>query len=190
MADNGTLFDHPPHPQLPYMRRDFKGWVSRTTSRTICPVKYYIIDFGLSQFYGSEDVRLKTPPWGGDRTVPEHLLPNAPPCDPFPVDVYCIGNIIREGYLDGSEYLRLRPKKGFEFMRELVTDMVNNDPKKRPTMDEVVSRYDKIVVGLSEWKLRSPVITAGDFYTIFHSIFHWTKQIFRIMRRIRAIPKA
>ena len=37
------------------------------------------------------------------------------------------------------------PYKGFEVMRELVSDMMNNYPKKRPTMDEVVFRLDAIV---------------------------------------------
>jgi hypothetical protein len=34
--------------------------------------------------------------------------------------------------------------KGFEFMEALVADMVQDDPTKRPTMDEVVTRFSDI----------------------------------------------
>jgi hypothetical protein len=42
-------------------------------------------------------------------------------------------------------------------MKSLVADMVNDDPKQRPTMDEVVTRFDDITKGLtlSSWKLGS-----------------------------------
>ena len=101
MADTACLFDSPPHPCKRYMKRNFSGRVSKLTSRTLKPVKYYLIDFGLSEIYRSEDAPfLKQPPWGGDRTVPEHLIPDSPLCDPFAVDVYCLGNYLRESFLD------------------------------------------------------------------------------------------
>ncbi|KAG5731671.1 hypothetical protein E4T56_gene843, partial [Termitomyces sp. T112] len=158
MADLGPLYDHPPHPMNHFMRRDFRGPISTPISRTIRPVKYYFIDFNLSKIYGSQDARLRTPPWGGDRTVPEHLLADANPCDPFPVDVYCVGNLVRQQFLDGYERSGLQygePIQGIEFMTELVLDMVNDNPKQRPTMDEVVARFDELVKGLSQWTLRS-----------------------------------
>ncbi|KNZ81213.1 hypothetical protein J132_02163 [Termitomyces sp. J132] len=100
MADLGSSYDHPPHPIDRFTRRDFRGHISAPLSRTTKPVKYYLIDFDLSKIYGKQDVRLRMPPWGGDKTVPEHLVPNAPPCDPFRVDVYCVGNIARQRFLD------------------------------------------------------------------------------------------
>ncbi|KAG6920134.1 hypothetical protein DXG01_004900 [Tephrocybe rancida] len=161
--------------------------VSHGTSK---PVNYYLIDFDLSTIYGSEDVRLMTPPWGGDRTVPEHWIPNAPQCDPFAVDVCCIGNVVRQGFLDGRPNLKVKPKQGFEFMRELITDMTDSDPSKRPTMDEVVARYEKISAGLSEWTLRSPVITLGGHFNIFVLIAHWAKQLTYVLWRMPAIPRS
>lgn len=101
MADTVPLFKHPPHPSRPYMRRDYRGEVSLRTSRTRKPVRYYLVDFGLSEVCRPEDAPfLRLPPWGGDKSVPEFSLPNAKPCDPFAVDVYCIGNSIRTYYTD------------------------------------------------------------------------------------------
>ena len=33
---------------------------------------------------------------------------------------------------------------GFQFIQPLITDMVQEDPAKRPTMDEVVTRFAEI----------------------------------------------
>ncbi|KAG5732060.1 hypothetical protein E4T56_gene18833 [Termitomyces sp. T112] len=138
MADTACLFDSPPHPWKRRMKRDFSGRVSNPTSRTLKPVKYFLLDFGLSQTYRSEDAPfLKKPPWGGDKTVPEHLAPDASPCDPFAVDVYCLGNYLRQSFLDGWDGVHRSTPQGFEFMRELITDMVHKDPIKRPMMSEI-----------------------------------------------------
>ncbi|KAJ7354603.1 hypothetical protein DFH08DRAFT_855393 [Mycena albidolilacea] len=48
-------------------------------------------------------------------------------------------------------------------MRPLVDDMVQADPAKRPTIDEVVARFADIRRGLSGWKLRSTLLAEGNF---------------------------
>ncbi|KAG5351585.1 hypothetical protein C0989_005741 [Termitomyces sp. Mn162] len=188
MADSQHLFDAPPHPFLTFMKRDFTGRPSIVASRTIKPVKYYLIDFDLSKEYPPGAPRLEEPPWGGDKTVPEHLLPDAPPCDPFPVDVYCLGNCIRQHFLDGCIYAKA--KRGFDFMRELIDDMTNSDPKKRPQMSEANSRLKIIIEGLSDWKLRSPIIEVDQRTKVTNLIGHWATQLIRKARRIPAIPKS
>ncbi|KAG6871490.1 hypothetical protein C0995_004116 [Termitomyces sp. Mi166 len=190
MAGTVSLFNVPPHPAQRFMRLDYRGRVSVSSSRTKKPVKYYLIDFGLSKVYRPEDAPyLRQPPWGGDKTVPEFFFPNAPPCDPFAVDVYCIGNSIREDYLDGQEILE-KPKKGFEFMRELVNDMTNSDPKKRPSMTDVVSRFEDVIKRLDDKQLRSPVLNIDEDLPIFRRIKHWTTQWTYRIRGIPAIPNA
>ncbi|KAG5652091.1 hypothetical protein H0H81_006310 [Sphagnurus paluster] len=189
MANTLSLFDSPPHPLKPRMKLDWSGTMTKPTSRTKRPVKYYFIDFDLSRMYEPEEHRLETPPWGGDKTVPEFLIPNPEPCDPFPVDVYCLGNAIRRSFLDGYEEFFVA-QTGLEFMRELITDMVKDDPKARPTMAEVVERFDKIVQGLSSWRLRSPVVRVDKRLGFFGSAAHWIKQLCYMARRLPAIPKA
>lgn len=101
MSNVALLYDFPPHPWRQEMRHDFTGKVKQVATRTRVPLKYYLVDFGLSHVYLPEDApHLEHPPWGGDRSVPEFLTPGNAPCDPFPVDVYCIGNCIRENFTE------------------------------------------------------------------------------------------
>lgn len=83
------------------MKRSFLGETKQCSSRTRSPVKYYLVDLGLSSIYKPELApHLEMPGWGGDKTVPEFLLPEEVLCDPFPVDVYCMGNMIRRHFLE------------------------------------------------------------------------------------------
>lgn len=47
---------------------------------------------------------------------------------------------------------------GLEFMRPLVEDMVQDDPSKRPTMDQVVERFTKLHKSLSWWTLTTRLV--------------------------------
>ncbi|KAG6826990.1 hypothetical protein H0H92_013652 [Tricholoma furcatifolium] len=156
MADAVHLYKDPPHPFAIERTLGFRVLPSPAFSRTRKPVKYYLIDFDLAREYPPGTPRLHPAPWGGDKTVPEHhgLENLGVPCDPFPVDVYCLGNCIRNEFLDG--WVAAAPKQGFDFMRVLIDDMVNPDPSKRPTMKEAASRLNSIIDGLDDRKLRSP----------------------------------
>jgi hypothetical protein len=104
MADTLRLYESPPHPYEPDKKRDFSGDVRTSSTRTYTPVKYYLVDFGLSRRYNPEDgPPLELPRWGGDKSVPEFLAVDTP-CDPFPVDVYCLGNAIRQYFLEVSDH--------------------------------------------------------------------------------------
>ena len=78
---SGTRLAHPKR------RRDVGG------------VRYYFIDFGISRKYDPADLPPREPPiFGGDRSVPEFNKSDEP-CDPFPTDIYYVGNLIREDFL-------------------------------------------------------------------------------------------
>ena len=100
MMDARDMYPVMWHPQRPYMTLDCKGF-AKHYSRTRRPVKYYWIDFGLSSRYTGNDGTgpLEIPIWGGDRTVPEFQGDDPTPRDPFPTDVYYLGNIIREEFI-------------------------------------------------------------------------------------------
>ena len=51
---------------------------------------------------------------------------------------------------------------GVEFMKPLVEDMTHHDPSKRPSIDEVVEKFDEILHSLSWWKLRSRLVEKGE----------------------------
>lgn len=94
------MFPKPFHPIKTSRRRDWKGRAAYYT-RTECPPRYFFIDFGLSIRYDPGDtVHLEQPIRGGDKTAPEHTGDNYyVPCDPFPTDIYYLGNLIREHFV-------------------------------------------------------------------------------------------
>lgn len=147
---DGAMYPEPWHPTLDIQKRDnFKESV-RPFTRTQRPPKYYFIDFGISRWYDpkSGPHPLEPPIRGGDKSVPE-FQNSIEPCDPFATDIYYVGNVIRQSIL--KEY------RGFSFMRRLVSDMVQDDPAKRPTIDEVVTRFEKIrhKLGLAQLAMRA-----------------------------------
>lgn len=102
MMDAKDMYPDGWHAQRPFMKRDFGGTVKHLT-RTQRPVRYYLIDFGISRAYDGSDPSPKEEPiFGGDRTVPE-FQGTLEPCDPFPTDVYYLGNLIREDFLGVSD---------------------------------------------------------------------------------------
>ncbi|KAG6835613.1 hypothetical protein H0H93_016512 [Arthromyces matolae] len=165
MADTLPLYASPPHLTDLEMRRDWRGPVTIRNSRTRRPVKHYLIDFGLSRIYRPEDgPPLREPVWGGDQSVPEFALPDVFLCDPFAVDVYC-----------GWEDMGI-PKQGLGFMKPLIDDMTVSDPKKRPSMADVVKRFDEILKGVDDTTLRSPVLNIGQRMKFRKKVAHWTIQ--------------
>ncbi|KAJ7144700.1 kinase-like domain-containing protein [Mycena filopes] len=192
MMDASNMYPGGFHFQHPELAPDFYSGRAKHYTRTQRPPKYYLIDFGLSRVYPS---KTDPPPLepvihGGDRTPPEFRNNNK--CNPFPTDVYYLGNMIRTGFLDGfsrdDDGDRL---VGFEFMRPLVNAMIAEDPTKRPTMDEVAERFVVIRRRLNFWKLRSRVVKASDLpfpFSIVRILKHWHRRIGYILHRVPAIP--
>ncbi|EPQ57121.1 hypothetical protein GLOTRDRAFT_115170 [Gloeophyllum trabeum ATCC 11539] len=181
MLDPSRMYPQGFHPARPDRKRDFRRFAQYYT-RSQRPPKYYYIDFGLSRRYRPEDM----PPMeeiirGGDKTAPEFENEDGR-ANPFYTDVYYLGNLMREDFI--------QDKYGFDFLQPLVQDMVQGDPCLRPTMEEVVPRFDDIVRGLSSWKLRSRVVKRDDYSIIgvFRTLSHWSRRIRFIIRRTPPIP--
>lgn len=96
MMDSLHLYDDPVHPTRWSLKRDCSGPAAKPRTRTERPVRYLLIDFGHAEKYDPKD----GPPlvggteYGGDHSVPEFATQED--CDPFPVDVYRAGNVVRE----------------------------------------------------------------------------------------------
>ncbi|KAI0041739.1 hypothetical protein FA95DRAFT_1683028 [Auriscalpium vulgare] len=149
MLDPSSMYPESFHPVKLSRRKNYKGKAKHYT-RTQRPSKYYFIDFGLSRRYDpAAGPPLDEPLQGGDKTAPEHR-DQSNLCNPFFTDIYYLGNLIRERFL----YKRL----GFEFVEPLVADMIQEDPEKRPKIEEVVTRFAEIRKSLSSRKLRSRMI--------------------------------
>ena len=98
MLDPSDMFPESFHPAEIERSRDFRRkakWYSRTRR----PTRYLLIDFGLSRRYDPENgPPLDKPLRGGDKSAPEHQ-DRVTSCNPFPTDVYYLGNLIREHYI-------------------------------------------------------------------------------------------
>ncbi|KAF8872165.1 kinase-like domain-containing protein [Infundibulicybe gibba] len=179
MMDSSRLYREPVHPANIWRTRDYTKPSQFKYTRTQKPVKYYFIDFGLSrQYVATEEHPLAEPLWGGTQGLPEYETGEL--VNPFHVDVYCIGNIVRN-----FTHVSL------EFMDRLVDDMMQANPNKRPTMDEVVARFEKICNGLSSWELRARLPPKDEHFVvgILCLIPHWIKQFVCILMCMPALPK-
>lgn len=98
--DGSHLYDDPVHPADTEMKWDYTGRARKPRSRTVRPVGYYFIDLGHAKRYppevGPAQEFIGERGYGGDLTVPE--FKSLEYCDPFPVDVYRVGNVIRENF--------------------------------------------------------------------------------------------
>ena len=76
-------------------------------------------------------------------------------------------------------------------MEPLVAEMVQTDPTKRPTMDEVVTRFSEIRGKLSAWKLRSRIARKNELWpvTAWKSVSHWCRTVGYVLGRKAAIPE-
>ncbi|EGN91796.1 hypothetical protein SERLA73DRAFT_164364 [Serpula lacrymans var. lacrymans S7.3] len=163
MMDATSLFIDPYHPQDLEMKRDYTGR-ARYYTRTQHTPKYLFIDFGLSRRYGSNDVApLEDAIHGGDKTVPEFQKQH------------------------DQEFILAY---GFDFMEPLVKYMVQDDPEKRPNMNEVMAHFEEIVKQLSSWKLRSRVVDPHDDSIMgsYHCVTHGARRIGFVIRRVSPIP--
>ena len=96
------MWPEPFHIMMPHMNPTFTEEVKEPRTRTSRPPKYYITDFGMSVQYSPDDPHpTETSPDGGDRTVPEfNNSTDLVEHDPFAVDIYTVGNVIKKEILD------------------------------------------------------------------------------------------
>ncbi|KAK7439041.1 hypothetical protein VKT23_017747 [Stygiomarasmius scandens] len=142
LMDGSAMFPEGWHPMSErHHRDDTTRYAKPVGSRTRFWPKYYLVDFGLSQILDPKGgPPLRRIILGGDKTPPEHGKAFAR-ANPFPTDVYFIGNLIRETFLQSKDPTT-RVRLGF--LKPLVDDMVHEDTVKRPTIDEVVLRFDDL----------------------------------------------
>ncbi|GBE80573.1 hypothetical protein SCP_0302880 [Sparassis crispa] len=181
MMDPKPLYPNMFHPLIHFATRDYIGTAKHYT-RTGCPTKYYLIDFGLSRrFHPDGGPPREYPIFGGDKTVPEFHKSDEP-CDPFPTDIYYLGNLVREDFL--------QPFHGVDFMLSLASDMVQDEPESRPTIHQVVSCFEDIHNSLGYLQLRSRLVGVNEplIVRIFFGIRHFFRTVGYVLTCRSAIP--
>ncbi|KAL5513752.1 hypothetical protein ACEPAH_4152 [Sanghuangporus vaninii] len=148
MMNGDPLYPKGFHPCLPTL--DANGKMARPRRRRDTRgVKHYFTDFGISsRFKSVEEIRLVTGQDGLDREVPE--LRQFEPYDPFPVDVFILGNLFRKKLTDVCENMG--------FLDPLVERMTRQNPCERPTAEEALHLLDNLVQEQSPRSLRWSLI--------------------------------
>lgn len=177
MMNGSPLYKRPFHPQQIDMTLDFKS-SARHSTRTWNPVRYYLIDFGLSRLFDDPSPHLVRPYMGGVKEVPEIIADE--PCDPLPMDIFCLGVWIQEDFLEKRDSL--------EFLEPFVKELTQPEASKRPRIDEAVARLSTLAGTLSSWKLRSRTRAHSDYFKHLRFFVHWPNRITYIITRTPAIP--
>ena len=75
-------------------------------------------------------------------------------------------------------------------MTPIVKDMVHDDPSQRPTIQDVVRRFDELLANISQRTLRSRLIAYNEepALTLFRNLRHRFRTIFYILFRKAAVP--
>jgi hypothetical protein len=75
-------------------------------------------------------------------------------------------------------------------MRKLIDAMTDENPAKRPTIEEVIEKFDEIRNSLSTVKLRSPIISKKDprIFTTFRYARQLTRSLLYVIQQIPAVP--
>ena len=98
LMDADTMYPDGYHPIALEFTRDYSA-LAEYQSRAAAGAKYYYVDFGISVHIpnGLED-RLVLGTFGRDRDPPE--LSNVNPYDPFKLDIFIIGNMLKREFHD------------------------------------------------------------------------------------------
>lgn len=75
-------------------------------------------------------------------------------------------------------------------MQQLVADMVQEDPAKRPPIEEVELRFEESVGTLSRWKLRSRLIGKKEHVLVrtIYAIGHIVRTVKYLAKRLPPVP--
>ena len=106
MMDGTPLFPDGFHPAAQDLKPSALGPAKYRQRCNVTGIKYYVVDFGQSsQFGDSTQPRLVRGTMIQDHDPPE--LSNETPYDPFPVDVFTLGNLYKKELLQVRELGRL-----------------------------------------------------------------------------------
>ncbi|RPD55425.1 hypothetical protein L226DRAFT_514269 [Lentinus tigrinus ALCF2SS1-7] len=180
LMDPAPLFSDIPHPGYPKRSYDFQRKVKKYT-RTERPTRYYIIDFGISRKFSPGDALLTRTWIGGDKSVPEYRDPTGV-SNPFLIDVYSLGNMIREDFMQHSSSLN--------FMRPLVADMTREKPEERLSMEQALRRFSELLASLPERTLRARYVYRSEFFVarVFRACRHVVRTAKYVRQGLSALP--
>ena len=153
------------HPVRVSHKRDYSG-IATYLPRSAVGVKYYFADFGISAYIdpNSNSPRLVTGVDGRDQDPPE--LSDTKPYDPFKLDIFVIGNMLKQEFCDvinpphcfAAKLTFLQHFSNTEFLRSLADWMTAADPTSRPSAEDALVEWHRLREGIytvnKEWRPR------------------------------------
>ncbi|KIY65070.1 hypothetical protein CYLTODRAFT_424647 [Cylindrobasidium torrendii FP15055 ss-10] len=155
------MYPHGFFPYYPNKSRSFRRNISPHGTRTWSWPRYYIIDFGRSCHFPLE----QSEPARNERVLAERT----PGRNPFPHDVHYLGQVLKKRFLEDDTLIA----ENVDFLWPLATDMLHETSSLRPTIDEVVLRFHRIVAHIPSSRLRRPVYR-------FHVLFRFPHTFARV----------
>ncbi|KLO13853.1 hypothetical protein SCHPADRAFT_852018 [Schizopora paradoxa] len=153
MMDAPSIFPRGFHPTN--IATDRGGVFSITTIpryKATGPIRYYLIDFGISRIYEPDEEHLYIGDDGADRDIPE--LSDDVAYDPFRADVFILGNILKKHFIPMY--------KNLDFLSPLANAMTAANPLDRPTAVEAQKQFNSIVRSQSFVSLRRRLVRKDE----------------------------
>ena len=190
--DPKTMYPEGFHPVQTAYKRDYSG-IAYHIPRSAIGVKYYYADFGISKhFQDAGSPRVTTGISGRDRDPPE--LSNTVPYDPFKLDVFIIGNMLKREFCDVifpllSSTAKLTFPQRFsnlEFIRPLADNMATPEPNSRPSAEAALNAWrtlrEKVYTVHKEWRPRPReddfLGIARDMVSAYEVSLYYSKAVF------------
>lgn len=165
LMDGDAMYPEGFHPVKYTFKRDYSGWAPYIP-RSVAGVRYYFADFGISIHRSGEERRkFVTGAMGRDQEPPE--LSDTIPYDPFKLDVFIIGNMLRKEFCDviippiclfPVKLTILQKFSNTDFLRPLALRMTHGDPEQRPNAEEALREWlqirETIYTVNKEWRPR------------------------------------
>ncbi|OCB91920.1 hypothetical protein A7U60_g788 [Sanghuangporus baumii] len=113
--------------------------------RDVQSVRYYFTDFGLSSRFLDGEPHVVTGMSGLDKEVPELQLP-LNRYDPFPVDVFILGNVFKNNFTAKFS--------NASFLIPVVESMTQKKASERPSSAEALAHFERLVSSVPGYKRR------------------------------------
>ncbi|KAI9507602.1 kinase-like domain-containing protein [Russula earlei] len=178
LMDASRMFPQGHHPVERSFLHDITT-VAPRIPRLDARVRYYFIDYGISSYFpAGEQRQLVLGRAGRDQDVPE--LSNTVPYDPFKVDIFTIGNVLR------CEFQNHYSNLGF--FTPLIENMTQRDPSSRPSAEQALQQWRTLRTRINilhrYWRLRDckepPIaIFVLDMFYLLGFIFRFLGRIVR-----------
>lgn len=151
LMDGDAMYPEGFHPVKFAYKRDYSGYATYIP-RSVAGVRYYFADFGISTHI-PEGAREKfvTGILGRDQDPPE--LSESVPYDPFKLDVFIIGNMLKQEFCNTFT--------NTDFLLPLTRELTRTDPEQRPTAEQAFNQWleirETIFTVNREWRPRPRV---------------------------------